>query len=224
MASPALTQRRVSDPQHPLNSTVMYTSANEEDQRASAGRILTALAATLALLGVAWLCQAAGAVAVGANHPVGDPGFVHTSLHALHDQIQQNLHCMTHVLAVHSARLEVRDTAKRPKIKWIRAQTTFDTFNLVLKVKHIIIHYHDLRRIFLTECLFTLSTNSPPWWQRLFTLTPPTNVWLGPSGADGKMCVVLIFTRSTGVRIRLLTNFFSPFSNFKSHQKSIYFQ
>ncbi len=29
-----------------------------------------------------------------------------------------------------------------------------------------------------TECLFTLSANSPPCWQRLFTLTLPTNVWL----------------------------------------------
>ncbi len=31
----------------------------------------------------------------------------------------------------------------------------------------------------LTECLFTLSANSPPWWQRPFTLIPPTNMWLG---------------------------------------------
>lgn len=113
MASPDLTQRRVSDPRHPLNSSVTCTSADEEDQRASAGRILTALAAALALLAVTRLCQAAGAVAVGANHPVGDPGFVHTSLHALHDQIQQNLHGMTHVLAVRSTRLKVRDTTKR---------------------------------------------------------------------------------------------------------------
>ncbi len=28
----------------------------------------------------------------------------------------------------------------------------------------------------LTECLFTLSANSPSCWQRLFTLTAPTNV------------------------------------------------
>ncbi len=88
--------------------------------------------------------------------------------------------------------------------------------------------------------------------QCLFTLTPPTNVWLDestlqnsahhrvigrvnitklrpptcdwtsqhyktlltvviPSCADGKVCVVLILTRSTRVRIRLLVNFFLPF-------------
>lgn len=74
--------------------------------------ILTALAAALALLGVTRLCQVAGAVAVGANHPVRDPGFVHTSLHALHDQIQQNLHGTTHVLTVRSTCLEVRDSAR----------------------------------------------------------------------------------------------------------------
>ncbi len=33
----------------------------------------------------------------------------------------------------------------------------------------------------ITECLFTLSANSTPCWQRLFTLTPPTDVWLGES-------------------------------------------
>ncbi len=37
------------------------------------------------------------------------------------------------------------------------------------------------------------------------------------------MYVVHILTQSTQVRIRLLVNFFSLFSNFKSHQKSIYF-
>ncbi len=31
-------------------------------------------------------------------------------------------------------------------------------------------------KIIYSECLFTLSANSPPCWQRLFTLTPPTNV------------------------------------------------
>ncbi len=38
----------------------------------------------------------------------------------------------------------------------------------------------------LTECLFTLSANSPPCWEGLFTLTPPTDVCNllnnGPSG------------------------------------------
>ncbi len=31
------------------------------------------------------------------------------------------------------------------------------------------------------ECLFTLSANSPLCWQRLFALTPPTNMQLGQS-------------------------------------------
>ncbi len=45
-----------------------------------------------------------------------------------------------------------------------------------------------------------------------------------PSGRSGEVvCVILLLTRSTRVRICLLANFFSPFSNFKSHQKSIYF-
>ncbi len=58
----------------------------------------------------------------------------------------------------------------------------------------------------ITECLFTLGANSQPWWQRLFALTPPTNMWLVnitkdlvicSSGADGKACDVLILMRST---------------------------
>ncbi len=43
------------------------------------------------------------------------------------------------------------------------------------------------------------------------------------SGADSRptSCVMFLLTRSTRVRISLLANFFSPFSNFKSHQNSI---
>ncbi len=70
------------------------------------------------------------------------------------------------------------------------------------------------------ECLFTLSANSPPCWQKLFTPTPPTKCDLAgqyykgqlpvvsPSGTCGKMSVGLILTRSTRVRIHLLANFF----------------
>ncbi len=40
---------------------------------------------------------------------------------------------------------------------------------------------------------------------------------IGFRGADGKACVIIVLKRSTRVRVLLLANFFSPFSNFKSH-------
>lgn len=104
-----------------------------------------ALAGTLALVCVPRLCQVAGAVTVGSNSSVRYPGFVHTSLHALHDQIQQNLHGMAHVLTVRSACLKVWDTARR-QIKWIsiKIPTEFGTSMLPSYIYNIldIIHYN----------------------------------------------------------------------------------
>ncbi len=102
-------------------------------------------------------------------------------------------------------------------------------------------HFCEILYFNYSECLFALSANSPPWWQRLFILTPPTNVWdwagqhynrlsavVSCGGADGKMCVALIMTQTICVQIRLpirlWQTFFPPFSNFKSHQNSICFQ
>ncbi len=50
--------------------------------------------------------------------------------------------------------------------------------------------YMNLKYVFkyYSECLFTLSANSPPCWLRLFTLTPPTNVWLGHSKLKAGSC------------------------------------
>ncbi len=67
--------------------------------------------------------------------------------------------------------------------------------------------------------IFT-SANRLPCWQRLFTLTPPTNVWLqsitedylsitAPVAQMVKYVLKLFLTWSTGVRIRVLPNFFS---------------
>lgn len=112
----------------------MYTTTNEKRSESlrciwkqkPTGRIIT-LAGTLALVSVPRLCQVVGAVTVGANRSVGYPGFVHTSLHALHDQIQQNLHSMAHVFTVCSACLKVRDTARRRRRKIKRIPTEFGT-------------------------------------------------------------------------------------------------
>ncbi len=83
---------------------------------------------------------------------------------------------------------------------------------------------------FITECLFTLGANSQPWWQTLFTLTPPTNMWLVnitkdlficSCGADSKASDVLILMRSTHQPVGKL---FSLSSNLMSHRKGIYLQ
>lgn len=67
------------------------------------------LAGALALL-LRWrLDHLAPAVSVRAHGAVGDPRSVHAPLHALHDQVQQDLHGLGHILTVRRARLEVRD-------------------------------------------------------------------------------------------------------------------
>ncbi len=79
------------------------------------------------------------------------------------------------------------------------------------------------------------SANSPPYWQRLFTLTPPTNVWLGQltvektsllnisfSGVDGKERA--FWRDRPEFELTFWQTFFSPFSNLISHQNGIYFQ
>lgn len=66
-----------------------------------------ALAATLAAVLTLGELRAGGAV--DPDRAVGDPGLVHAALHALHDEVQQHVHRLVHVVAVCSARLKVRD-------------------------------------------------------------------------------------------------------------------
>lgn len=73
------------------------------------------LAGALALLLCRRFEHLAPAVPVGAHGAVGDPRPVHAPLHTLHDQIQQDLHSLGHVLTVRRARLEVRDPERVSK-------------------------------------------------------------------------------------------------------------
>ncbi len=46
-------------------------------------------------------------------------------------------------------------------------------------VKIVINYYIYIWSVKHLDCKFTLSVNSLPCWQRLFTITPPSNVCLG---------------------------------------------
>lgn len=73
------------------------------------------LAGTLALL-LRWrFDQLTPAVAIGAHCAIRDPRSVHTPLHALHDQIQQDLNSLSDVLTICRTRLKVRDPERDMK-------------------------------------------------------------------------------------------------------------
>lgn len=65
------------------------------------------LAGTFALFSVLWVHEVCCAVAIGAHSAIRDPGLVHAAFHSLHDEVQQNIHSLAHVLPICSTRLKV---------------------------------------------------------------------------------------------------------------------
>lgn len=54
-------------------------------------------------------------VAIGPHHSFGNPGLVHTPLHALHYQVQERLDRLAHVGPIGSARFKVGDSGRQER-------------------------------------------------------------------------------------------------------------
>ncbi len=71
---------------------------------------------------------------------------------------------------IYSGDLWLSSSGGRPEAGMCSSEPNDHRFSHFLRVQLLLC-------FLFSECLFTLSANSPSCWQRLFTLTLPTNVW-----------------------------------------------